>query len=139
MVFSCFQAWVSLNCFSAEELAATCILPSLFEVATARHAHPQAIHSPDLFEVCSGALNEVLHWYYLIPQHQAVIDIVIPRIAQMQPLAKEAVESRDYDMVRRIVLIFIQLGNDYIIPVMDEGNQLKDTLLEVVVEFVIDG
>ena len=57
----------------------------------------------------------------------------------MQPLAKEAVESRDYDMVRRIVLIFIQLGNDYIIPVMDEGNQLKDTLLEVVVEFVLDG
>ena len=64
---------------------------------------------------------------------------MIPRIAQMQPLAKEAVESRDYDMVRRIVLIFIQLGNDYIIPVMDEGNQLKDTLLEVVVEFVLDG
>lgn len=35
MIFSCFQAWVSLNCFSAEELAATCILPSLFDVPPA--------------------------------------------------------------------------------------------------------
>ena len=89
--------------------------------------------------MCSGALNEVLHWYYLMPQHRAVVDIVIPRIAQMQPLAKEAVENHDYDMVRRIVLIFVQLGNDYILPLMDEGNQLKDALLEVWVVSVCDG
>ena len=81
--------------------------------------------------MCSGALSEVLHWYYLMPQHQAVIDQVLPRIAQMQPLSKEAVETHDVEMCRRIALIFIQLGNDYIIPVMDERNQLKDSLLEV--------
>lgn len=48
--------------------------------------------------MCSGALKEVLHWYYLMPQHQPVIDQVLPRIAQMQPLAKEAVETRDFEM-----------------------------------------
>lgn len=66
-----------------------------------------------------------------MPQHQPVIDQVLPRIAQMQPLAKEAVETRDFEMCKRIALIFLQLGNDYIIPVMDESNQLKDSLLEV--------
>lgn len=73
----------------------------------------------------------MLRWYYLMPQHQPVIDQVLPRVAQMQPLAKEAVESQDFEMCRRIALIFIQLGNDYIIPMMDERNQFKDDLLEV--------
>lgn len=87
-IFSCFQAWVSLGCFKADELAATSLLPSLF----------QAIHIPSLFEVCSDALSEVLRWYFALPQHKAVIDIVIPQIANMQPLAEEAVATCDYEM-----------------------------------------
>ena len=70
--------------------------------------------------------------YFALPQHKAVIDIVIPQIANMQPLAEEAVATCDYEMCRRIILIFIQLGNDYILPVMDDSNTLKDQLLQVI-------
>ena len=68
--------------------------------------------------------------YFVLPQHKAVIDIVIPQIAHMKPLAEEAVSTCDYGMCKRIVLIFIQLGNDYILPVMDDSNTLKDELLQ---------
>ena len=100
----------------------------------------QAIHTPSLFEVCSDALSEVLRWYvllfslntryFVLPQHKAVIDIVIPQIAHMKPLAEEAISTCDYEMCKRIVLIFIQLGNDYILPVMDDSNTLKEELLQ---------
>ena len=66
----------------------------------------QAIHTPSLFEVCSDALSEVLRWYvllfslntryFVLPQHKAVIDIVIPQIAHMKPLAEEAISTCDY-------------------------------------------
>ena len=68
--------------------------------------------------------------YYVLPQHKAVIDVVIPQIANMKPLAEEAISTCDYEMCKRIVLIFIQLGNDYILPVMDDSNTLKDELLQ---------
>ena len=49
----------------------------------------------------------------------------------MHPLAKEAVENNDLAMCRRIVMIFLQLGNDYILPMIDNSNELKDQLLNV--------
>ena len=49
----------------------------------------------------------------------------------MHPLAKEAVENSDLAMCRRIVMIFLQLGNDYILPMIDNSNELKDQLLNV--------
>lgn len=73
----------------------------------------------------------IMNRYYIIPQHKQVIDIVIPEIANMQPLARQAVENYDFEMCKRIVLIFLQLGNDYILPVIDNSNELKDQLLQV--------
>lgn len=131
IIYSCLKAWIALDCFSAEELASTQLLPFLFQVCLYSFIHMQAIHNPSLFEVCSDCLKEVLHYYYRRPEHSPVIDIVLPQIAQMKPLALEAVRLNDVDMCRRIVLIFIQLGDDYIIPVIDDSNTLKDDLLDV--------
>lgn len=131
MIYSCFKSWVSLNCFASEELAATTLLPFLFQVRMTQPFHQKAIQKPSLFEVCSDSLKEVLHFYYRVPDHQAVIDIIIPQIAQMKSLVIEAVNNNDVDMCRRIALIYLQLGDDYIIPVIDESNSMKDDLLEV--------
>ena len=49
----------------------------------------------------------------------------------MKQLVIDAVNTQDLEMCRRIAYIFIQLGDDYIIPVIDESNSVKDELLEV--------
>lgn len=71
------------------------------------------------------------HRYYELPRHKAVVDIVIPQIANMQPLAKQAVEMGDFDMCRRLSLIFLQLGDNYITTVLEEENNFKFSLLDV--------
>lgn len=91
----------------------------------------KAIHIPSLFGVCSDALNEVLNVYSVLSRDSAVINIIIPQIAQMKPLAIEAVQNNDYDMCRRITLIYTQLGNDYLTLLIDDNNTYKDELLDV--------
>ena len=65
-----------------------------------------------------------------------MINIIIPQIVQMKSLVMEAVNSNDVEMCRRVAYIFIQLGDDYILPVIDETNSLKDDLLEVWIDSV---
>ena len=91
----------------------------------------KAIHIPSLFGVCSDALNEVLNVYSVLSRDSAVINIIIPQIAQMKPLAIEAVQNNDYDMCRRITLIYTQLGSDYLTLLIDDNNTYKDELLDV--------
>ena len=81
--------------------------------------------------MCSDALNEVLNVYSVLSRDSAVINIIIPQIAQMKPLAIEAVQNNDYDMCRRITLIYTQLGNDYLTLLIDDNNTYKDELLDV--------
>lgn len=58
-----------------------------------------------------------------------MIDIMIPQML-IESHSRRGISTCDYEMCKRIVLIFIQLGNDYILPVMDDSNTLKDELLQ---------
>ena len=81
--------------------------------------------------MCSDALNEVLTVFSDISRDASVINIIIPQIAGMKPLAVEAVSTHDFNMCRRITLIYSQLGNDYLSLLIDDSNMYKGELLDV--------
>lgn len=81
--------------------------------------------------MCSDALNEVLSVFSDLSRDTSVIDIILPQIAGMKPLAVEAVSSHDFNMCRRITLIYSQLGNDYLSLLIDDSNAYKGELLDV--------
>ena len=60
-----------------------------------------------------------------------MINIIIPQIAQMKPLAIEAVQNNFFFIFSGITVIYTQLGNDYLTLLIDDNNTYKDELLDV--------
>ena len=88
--------------------------------------------------MCSDALSEVLTVFSDLARDASVIDIILPQIAGMKSLAIEAVSSHDFNMCRRITLIYSQLGNDYLSLLIDDSNAYKGELLDVVIGVLVE-
>lgn len=72
--------------------------------------------------MCSDCLNDILYNFYSLDLHKPVIDIIIPHIAAMRPLAEEAVRTNDIGMCKQIILIYIELSRNYYSAIQEMNN-----------------
>lgn len=100
-IFHCLRSWLKAGEVSANQLAATPLLPLTFE----------ALESDALFDVAVDVLCDLIHETQEIDENQAVIQVLLPRIQALRPALVQA--GDDEDRVRGLCRIFVQAGETY--------------------------
>lgn len=100
-IFHCLRSWLKAGEISALQMVETPLFQLSFDALTA----------DSLFDVAVDVVCDLIHETQEIQDNMQVIELIVPRLAQLRPQLAKA--GDDEDRVRGFCRIFVQAGETY--------------------------
>jgi transportin-3 len=104
-VLQCQRSWLQYSNIPTRVMASSPLLVMPFD----------ALNSRELFEDALKTILATVKMYWDSSRHLDVVKIILPRVLQLEPRYKRAVQSKNVDAARDFIRIFVETGEAYVV------------------------